>query len=534
MRCQSDLLKKMRLRPHIVIGLIAIRMLGQTQTPPLGAPAQTPAKTPAQPGQAKPGTKTPDPNAPIDPNTPIDPSAPIDPNAKINPKPIEGGEEATASDEQLADPNGQPAGGDYTGPSILSRGFNFARPAVPRDARFRPFAGLNALYDSGLAGPYLGPNGKITNVSSAALDGSFGISGRKYRRRDVFELDYRGHLYYYAGATSFNGQDHSLAAGYTRYVSSRLLLSLHENFGLYSNTYSVLNATAITDVSTANVSVVVSPNTESFDSKTYFSSTELDAVYQQSARMSFNLGVSGFLVKRNSVDLANSIGYQARADMAYRVTKRSTLGVYYAYTTYSFSHVFGNSDVHTAGGEYSYTLSKTLSFKARAGISRVEVYGLNSVTLDPVVAAILGQTTGIAKYYSVSYVPDFSGTLNKSLRHASLGLSFAEGVSPGNGLYLTSRHESESAYYTYNGIRRYTLGVAAGRDSLGSIGDVTGSYFSYYGRINASRSLPRHLNATLSFDYRKLGFSYSGYGRNEYRISTGLTYAAGEGPLKFW
>ena len=516
----------MRLPPHVAIGLIAVRLLGQTQPPPPVAPVQTPAQVPTQgptqPNQAKPGTANPDPNAPQDATKPI------------NPTPLEGGERTTASDEQLADPNGQPAGGDYTGPSILSRGFNFARPAVPLDARFRPFAGLNALYDSGLAGPYLGPNGAVAKVSSAGLDGTFGISGRKYRRSDVFNLDYRGHLYYYTGAQAFNGQDHSLAAGYTRYVSSRLLVSVHENFGLYSNTYSVLNSTSITDVSTANVSVVVSPNTESFDSKTYFSSTELDAVYQKSARLSFNLGVSGFLVKRDSIDLANSVGYQARADTAYRINKRSTLGVYYAYTTYKFSHVFGNSDVHTVGGEYSYTISKTLNFKARVGASRVEVYGLNSVTLNPVVAAILGQTTGIAKYYSVSYVPDFSGTLNKTLRHASLGLSFAEGVSPGNGLYLTSRHESESAYYTYTGLRRYTLGVAGGRDSLGSIGDVSGNYFSYYGRINASRTLPNHLNAVLSFDYRKLGFSYSGYGRNEYRISTGITYAPGEGPLKFW
>jgi hypothetical protein len=520
----------MRSEVFILPAMFAICLGGgaRAQTPPQAPPGstQTPTQTPTPvpPGSTQtPADPAKDPNAPKDSNAPKDPNAPPAAAAPANP-------DAT----QLSDANGQPAGGDYTGPSVLSRGFNFARPAIPTQEKFRPFAGLNLNYDSGLTGPFLGLNGQVASTSSLGIDGSFGISGRKFLRKQVFELDYRGHLYYYASNTKYNGQEHSLSAGYTRYLSSRLLVSLHENAGLYSDTYAVLNATSNSDLSTGNVSLVVSPNTESFDSRTYFSTSEADVVYQKSARLSFNIGASGFFVKRNSASLVNTKGYQARADAAYRFTKQTTIGAYYAYSSYDFSPVFGSSDVHTVGADYSVAFTKSLSLKLRVGASRVEVQGLRTVTLDPLIAAILGQFTGIERYYQVNYTPDFSGSLDKTTSRASYGASFAIGVSPGNGLYLTSRHESESVTYNYTGIRRYALGVSGGRDKLLSIGDIAGNYSSYFGRVSATRSLPYHMQSTFSTEYRRLGFSSSGYGRNEFRISMGLTFAGGEGPLKFW
>lgn len=516
---QSDLLKTMRSKALILLTIIAACPGGAAwaQTPPPAVPATE--QTPAAPTPANGLPQTP---------RPVDP--PKDPNAPLDPDPAQ----AAPDSGQLSDPNGQPAGGDYTGPSVLSRGFNFARPAIPTQAKFRPFAGINLNYDSGLAAPILGLNGKVPSNSSFGLDGSFGISGRKYLRKQVFELDYRGHLNYYAGNTKYNGQEHSLSAGFTRYVSRRLLVSLHENAGLYSNTYSVLSATSNSDVSTANISLVVNPNTESFDSRTYFSTTEVDAIYQKSARLSFNMGAAAFFVNRSSASLVNAKGYQTHADSAYRITKRTTIGVYYAYTLYNFSHVYGDSNIHTAGADYSVAVNKSLSLKLRAGGSRVEVQGLRTVTLDPFIASILGVVTGIERYYQITYSPDFSGTLTKSLQHSTYGASVAIGVSPGNGLYLTSRHEAESLSYNYTGIRRYAIGVSAGRDKLLSIGDFAGSYNSYYGRVSADRTLPFHMHGSLATEYRHLGLSSSGYGRNEYRISIGVTFAPGEGPLKFW
>ncbi len=41
---------------------------------------------------------------------------------------------------------------DYTGPSVLSRGFNVVHPSLSNQNRFRPFIGVNAIYDSGIAG----------------------------------------------------------------------------------------------------------------------------------------------------------------------------------------------------------------------------------------------------------------------------------------------------------------------------------------------------------------------------------------------
>ncbi len=527
---QSDLLK-MRTQTLLSFAFLAVCVKAGAQTPPIAPPVSPPLTAPgaAAPGAPRPASP-PEPAAPVkDPNAQPAPDANLAPNltTPLNAEPELG------SEGQVADPNGQPLGGDYTGPSILSRGFNFARPTVPTQSKFRPFAGVNALYDSGLTAPTL-TNGRIVSQASYGADFLFGISGRRSLRKQLFTLDYRGHLYYYQGNSKYNGQDHLLSAAYTRYVSSRLLLSLHEAAGLFSNTYSSLSAVSVPDISTANVSLVINPNTETFNTRTLYSTTELDAVYQKTARLSFDVGTSVFAIDRNTAGFANAKGVQARADTAYRVTRRTTVGVYYAYTYYDFSHVYGNSDIHSVGLDYSVAFTKTMSLKLRGGGSRVEVQGLQTVTLDPVVAAILGQSTGITRYYQVSYVPDVSASVTQTFRHGAVGASFAEGVSPGNGLYLTSRHQSEGVNATYTGIRSYAINLSGGHDQLLSIGDFAGAYSSYYISLSSSHPLFRHLQATAAADYRHLGVNVSGYGRNEFRLSLGFSFAPGEGPLKFW
>ncbi|MDQ6679072.1 MAG: hypothetical protein M3Z09_17445, partial [Acidobacteriota bacterium] len=104
------------------------------------------------------------------------------------------------------------AGGDYTGPSILSRGNSFSPSAALSGERFRPYAGVNFAYDSGLAG-LPSATGRLFGT-----DLNYGVTGRKLRRRERFELDYHGHTYLY----NTTSQDHTLNASYSRLLSSRV------------------------------------------------------------------------------------------------------------------------------------------------------------------------------------------------------------------------------------------------------------------------------------------------------------------------
>jgi hypothetical protein len=257
-------------------------------------------------------------------------------------------------------------------------------------------------------------------------------------------------------------------------------------------------------------------------------------VYQKSARVSFDAGGSEFFVKRHSTALTNASGYQAHGDAVYRISRRTSLGVFYGYTAYKFARGLGDSNVHSTGFDFSYAFSRSVELKLRVGGSRVETYGISLVSLSPIVALLLGQTVGIQRVYTRSFVPDFAGEFSKQRQRSNMGVAVAFGISPGNGLYLTSKHDSETIYYNFTGFRSYALGLSAGRDRLGSIGGVTGSYASYYVRFNASKPLRHHLNATFNADVRQLGFSSADYHRKAYRITAGIAYAPGEGPLKFW
>ncbi len=492
------------------------------------ASAQTAANPLSLPTVEKPKGAIPAKKEPVEPDAQAVPDAVPDVKAPVTREQNRAANTVADSTVEAADAKATP---EYTGPSILSRGMNFTRPTAPTNESFRPFVGLNFYRDSGVTGPYQGLGTKVTDGSYTGADINFGLSGQHARRFDTFQLDYRGHAYL---NNTNNSQDQALALGYSRVLTRRLTMTLSESAGLYSNNYSVLNSVTQTDTSIANTALVVTPNTEAFDNQTYYSSSQADVTYQKTARLSVDFGGSGFYVKRKSNNLISANGYQARTDVAYRITKRTTIGPYYAFSRYNYSGTFGDSDIHTVGANYSLALNKTVQFRARAGATRLETRGLQQVLLDPLVARILGVTSGTERYYSLSYLPDVAVDLMKTFRHGDLSVSYLRGVSPGNGVVLTSARDSQTVTYNYSGLRKYGLSFGAGRDGLSSSVQSIGVYHSYFGRANLSRALSHNVQSFLSFDYRKLGFTTGQYARNQYRISIGFGYAPGMGPLKFW
>jgi hypothetical protein len=425
---------------------------------------------------------------------------------------------------------------DYTGPAILSRGFALSRPAVPVNEPFRVFAGISAIYDSGILGAYV-KDGKVQSTSSAGLDFNWGASMLKYRKRSIISFNYAGHYYEYFNSGAYGGQDHSLGAAYTTQLSPRISIGIRENAGLYSNIYSVLNSTTLQDVSLASATIVVAPNSEAFADRTYYATTSGTASYKLSERLSASINGAYFLVNRNSQFLANSRGYQTGGDIAYRITRRQTLGVYYSHSSFDFTKIFGQSGSDSVGMNYSISLDKTTDISIRAGGTRYYSQSLNTVTPNPLVQAVLGIQTGIEKFYIVGYSPDLTVTLNRKLRNSSIGASFAEGITPGNGLILTSRSQSESVFWNLPTFYRYAAQIGAGYSKLNGYADgngSAGSYGSYYARASVSRPVTAIVASYFEFDYRQDGFGGTTFHQKQYRISLGLRWSPGQGPIKFW
>ena len=474
-----------------------------------------PAATPG-PGQTA--------NAPPDATPPSGTTAPQAPD--VSPTP--GAEPIQQPGPDVGSvPNPTP---EANGPGILSRGFTVT-PLENQNLRFRPFFTLSGIADSGLTS-LSSSTGQITSNQSYGIQAGFGISGRRIYRKDVIELEFRGDVYHYTPADQYDGGNYVLNLTYQHTFNRHFSVALTESAGLYSNNYSLINSLA--DLSVGNTQTVVTPNTQLFDNRTLSLSSGVDVVYQKSARWSFDFGGTGFLVRRESSSLYGTVGSQARADTSYRFTKRVSAGGYYAYSNYSFNKAFGGSNVQTGGGIFSYSLSRTLELRLRGGVSHVTTNGIETIAIDPVIAAILGYSTGRVVVLRSNVVPDASAQVYKTFKRATASVEFVESVTPGNGLYLTSRHAGFSGHYDYTGLRKWTLSVGAGRDTLSTLGVLVGAYTSDTARLGVSRMLTHGFQANAYGEFRRYNVSEANFLRNAYRLNIGFAWTPSDLPLKLW
>jgi hypothetical protein len=422
---------------------------------------------------------------------------------------------------------------EYTGPAVLSRSYTINRPLVPEQLKWSESVGVNSVYDSGVTtraiNPDGSPGGGANTLVGTMLNWSFG--GRHYFRHDVVSLDYSGNFSRYSGSTGYNGSNHVMALGYSHTLTRHISVNLSAMGSLYSQNYTLENQTAGPE-SIANVDIASSPNLQIYDTGSKEFSSQLDVTWQKSARLSLSAGGSWFGISRNSPQLLGTTGEQAHGDVNYRITRQTTIGTYYSFNHYLYPHGFGNSDTNSLGLEYSYAISRTMQIRLRGGVSRVESIGLQTIRIDPAIAALLGEQFGVVDVsqgirtadYSAQFVKDFGG-------RASLSLAYTRGISPGNGVFQTSQQQSASGTFTTRVFRNYSLNLGAGRDALASVAQALGNYQSDYARIGFGRGFRRGVGLNFAVDYRHFDVTNFAAVRNQIRITSGVTWNPGTGRL---
>jgi hypothetical protein len=209
-----------------------------------------------------------------------------------------------------------------------------------------------------------------------------------------------------------------------------------------------------------------------FDSPTIFLQTSGRLIYQKSARLSFSFGGGGPLVRRRSRALYGATGYSASADMTYRLTRFVSAGADYAFYHYDFLQVFGSSHVHTVAGNLAVRLSKDWKMGFRAGAFRAETQQVQTVPIDPVIAAITGQSAAVVASYSVVYSPMFNVRLSHSFRHCGCVVSYSRGATPGNGVFLAASADSAAFDCSYRRSAAGTWGPAQPIVKLSALGQL--------------------------------------------------------------
>jgi hypothetical protein len=179
-------------------------------------------------------------------------------------------------------------------------------------------------------------------------------------------------------------------------------------------------------------------------------------------------------------------------------------------------------------------LSRRWTASAQAGIFEAEAQGLQQVSVDPAIAALLGVASTTEAFYSKHTFPTGSVTLTRTFKNASLSANYAKTVTPGNGVYLASRQEIAAVTFGYTAERKWNFSFFAGASRLDSLGQDLQPFWQMNGGAGVTYTVDRFLHLTARYDARRQEIQYSTYNPTSYRVTLGLAFSPGTIPLSPW
>lgn len=446
-----------------------------------------------------------------------------------------------AGPEIVEDPNATPeqkASAEYSGPAVLSRGISASEPMNPKNTKFKPSVGVEYVYNSGITGVNVQPNGTLSNASASGVQLNYSLVGEKVYRQDIFSLAFNGSLYHYFQNSAYDGSNDTLTMTWRHRLSRHFTFGLRVSANEFNQNNLLLSGAQYVNSGAGTTLVNATPATEAFDGRVFSLYTQGDVTYQMTSRLSINLNGGGFLTRREATSLYGDTGYQAGADVAYRITRHVTAGVYYSYMHFDYLKIFGGTEVNTVGATYSIAFTPTTELITRLGGSRLEVSGLSELPLNPLLSLLFGTSTTLEATHSISYTPDVNVQIRHRVSNLSVSLGYARGVTPGNGLILTSVRQSGTFGMNYKMGRRWNLAGTAGYDGLASAGAATGNnnlgYNSIFWNGSGYRTIYRNLDWHVRADFHHYLFDNTQFLRNSFVISTGLVWNPGNVLERVW
>ena len=424
-------------------------------------------------------------------------------------------------------------GADYTGPSVLSRSYTLSRPMIPRDLKWQVSLGVTYSWDFGQVPNFTGVNESYPSSIAQSRSANWGLNGMHVWKHDRVGVSYTGNYSQYS-VGNLTGFNHTLNLDYSHRFSRRLTFQFVESAQDLSQNYSLENPALEPGSSVANINLATSPNVQLLENTVRQTTSTASMTFQQTHRLSYNVSTTYFEIGRTGQGLVGMTGQQIGADVNYRWSRKMTVGAYYSYTNYQYSHNILQSDASSQGLIYSYAISPRVQLRTRIGATNIESLGYASVPLSPDLAAILGEGSTIINAYTHNWISDISVELVKSFRRSrAASLAYARGESPGNGVLLASVQQSISAGYTMNLFRR-RLPVSAGfvystleATTQGNLGH----YDSDTVYLSASRSIGHGVSSTFRIDYHRYDISGSPLLQHDLRISVGLSWSPPESVL---
>jgi len=432
---------------------------------------------------------------------------------------------------------------DYSGPAVLTRSYSLGMPTVPKLLRWTESVSVATEYDSGIAqaGPRIGqtgPNGQTvtsgTVPSGTSLGGtnlSWTFGGGHAFAHDQVGFSTGGSTSYYPGSGFYTGSNAALTVFWSHIISRRISTNTTISGSILSANSALANLNAGPGT-IANVNFASSPDISVLDNGSKQGTISSGLTWGITNRLQASVNGSYFGVIRDSPVLYGMSGTSEGGSLTYRFTRKLTMGGNYGFSTYVYPHGTQDSVTQSVGLILSYALNRSTQIRFNGGVSRTETLGLQVVPIDPLIALILGQSTGIIDAYQ-----KYSGTqisaqvVHDFHRSHTVSFSYVRGITPGNGLFQTSMIQTAMVSTSLKFLRTYTLSFNGGWNKTASIGFGLPAYESEYASVSTGRKLARGMNATFSLNWRHFDSVQLAQLRNQISVSSGISWGNQNGRL---
>ena len=106
--------------------------------------------------------------------------------------------------------------------------------------------------------------------------------------------------------------------------------------------------------------------------------------------------------------------------------------------------------------------------------------------------------------------------------------AYARGVTPGNGVILTSIRQSATLGVNYKARRHWNTVGTGGYDTLSGFGVTNQKYASVFVGGSVYRNLAKHIDWHARLDFHHYTFDNTGFLRNSTVFSTGIVWSPGD------
>jgi len=421
--------------------------------------------------------------------------------------------------------------GGFGGPSIQGRGGSGGRQQ--RDTfRIRPFLGVQAIYDSGLTSIRPGTDGSVFSRGAPGVEVVGGLYGTKQWKRNEVQLSYLGDYRHYANNANFNGADQSLNVSYARPISKRIGIQSSLAAGTTNRAFGGIGQISALDA----ITQPGLPVNSIFDIRTNYGSANGTLGYNLSPRTSLTFSGGGFLVKRQNTAVFGVTGVQARADLARRISRKTSVGIDYNFSTFQFSRAFGDTYVHGGGVFLARKIGRHWELNIRAGAVRLEILATRQVAIDPAIAEIIGVTSGEVVAYSKNILGSGDFSLTRSARGGNLSFLASRSVNPGNGIILTAQLDTAGVSFNRRLSRQLNFDISGNYSRMRGLGLINASFRTINGGVGLGWQVARYTQITARFDRRNAvatGTS-SLLNLNGNRFSFGVVFTPADIPVSLW